>query len=107
MKKETDNFSRVGAVILAAGKGTRLKCVDKPKVMLELNGRPMISYTVETLKKIPLTPTQICLVVGFCKEKVMDYFGDKVSYAEQAQQLGTAHAAYTGIKQIRYRTGRG
>lgn len=90
----------VGAVVLSAGKGTRLKCVDIPKVMLMLGDKPIVGYAVETLKQLGLTKEQICLVVGFCKEKVMDYFGDQVTYAIQEEQKGTAHATYTGMKKL-------
>ncbi len=90
----------IGAVILAAGKGTRLGCTDRPKVMMELNGRPMVDYTVETLEKIGFTPERIVLVVGFQKEKVMDYFGSRVTFAHQTEQLGTGHAAYTGMQAL-------
>ncbi|HRY36758.1 MAG TPA: sugar phosphate nucleotidyltransferase [Candidatus Magasanikbacteria bacterium] len=91
------NLNNIGVVILSAGKGTRLGCTDKPKVMLEIGGRPIVSYLVETLKNMGFEREQICLVVGFCKEKVIEYFDGKVIYAEQKELLGTAHAAYTGI----------
>lgn len=91
------DLSNFGAVILSAGKGTRLGCTDKPKVMMEIGGKPIVSYIVETLIKMGLQREQICLVVGFCKEKVTEYFDGKAIYAEQKELLGTAHAAYTGI----------
>jgi UDP-N-acetylglucosamine pyrophosphorylase len=91
------SLSNVAVVILAAGRGTRLGCIDKPKVMLELGGKPMVAHTVETLQKLGFGKDQICLVVGFQKEKVKEHFGDVVTYADQDQQLGTAHAAYTGM----------
>jgi len=91
------NQEKIGAVILAAGRGTRLNCVDKSKVMLEIGGEPIVSYIIETLKSAGFKKEQICLVVGFQKEKVMEYFGDAVSYAVQDEQNGTAHAAYTGM----------
>lgn len=94
------NISKVAAVILAAGKGTRLNCVDKPKVMLEIGGQPIISYAVETLKKIGFNREQICLVVGFKKELIEDFFKDQVTYVTQEERLGTAHAAYLGIKNL-------
>jgi bifunctional UDP-N-acetylglucosamine pyrophosphorylase/glucosamine-1-phosphate N-acetyltransferase len=87
----------VGAVVLAAGKGTRLGCTDIPKVMLEIGGKPIVAFTVEMLESLGLSSEQIVLVVGFQKEKVMEYFGDRVTYALQAEQQGTAHAAYTGM----------
>lgn len=94
------NINKIGAVILAAGKGTRLNCTDMPKVMKEIGGKPIVSYTVETLKKMNLKQNQICLVVGFKKEKVQEYFTDTVSYAVQEEQKGTAHASYIGIKSL-------
>ncbi len=93
----TIDFNKIGAVILAAGRGKRLNCTDIPKVMLELNNRPIVSYIVETLEKIGLPKKNICLVVGFQKQKVIDYFGADYCYAEQKELLGTAHAAYTGM----------
>lgn len=92
------DLSKVGAVIMSAGKGTRLNCTDKPKVMLEIAGKPIVSYAVSTLQSVGFKKEQICLVVGFKKEQVQDYFKNNVSYAIQDQQLGTAHAAYVGMK---------
>lgn len=94
------NLDKVGVVVLAAGKGTRLNCVDKPKVMLEIGGKPIVSYAIETLKKVGFTKEQIALVVGFKREQIIDYFKDEVSYAVQGEQLGTGHAAYVGIKSL-------
>jgi len=92
------NIEKIGAVILGAGKGSRLGCTEIPKVMKEIGDKPIVSYTVETLKKMNLSKDQICIVVGFKKEKVKEYFQENVSYAEQKEQKGTAHASYVGIK---------
>lgn len=94
------NLSKVGVVIMSAGKGTRLNCTDKPKVMLEIGGKPIVSYAVSTLKNLGFKNNQICLVVGFKKEQVQDYFKDEVVYGVQEEQLGTAHAAYVGMKSL-------
>ncbi len=93
-------LNNAGAVVLAAGKGTRLNCVDKPKVMCEIGGQPIASYIVATLKKCGFTPENIYLVVGFHQEKIREYFGDQVSYVTQEELKGTAHAAFTGMKQL-------
>ncbi len=93
-------WSKIGVVILAAGKGTRLGCVDKPKVMSEIGGRPIVAYTVETLLSLGLGREQICLVVGFCQNKIREYFGESVVYPEQAEQRGTAHAAFVGMQTL-------
>lgn len=90
----------IGAVVLAAGKGTRLGCTDIPKVMLEIEGKPLVAYTVETLESLGFPPAHIVLVVGFKKEKVIEYFGDRVTYAVQEEQMGTAHAAHTGMLKL-------
>lgn len=93
-------FSNVAAVVLAAGRGSRLNCGEIPKVMCEIGGKPMISYTVETLKKLGLTSEHICLVVGYQKHKVEEFFGNEVLFAHQQELLGTAHAAYTGMQKL-------
>lgn len=87
-------------MVLAAGRGTRLNCENEPKVMLTIGGQPIVSYIVATLGKMGFNKEQICLVVGFKKEKVMEYFGEAVSYAAQQEQKGTAHAAYVGMKSL-------
>jgi bifunctional UDP-N-acetylglucosamine pyrophosphorylase/glucosamine-1-phosphate N-acetyltransferase len=68
--------------------------------MLEIGGKPIVSYIIETLKSAGLKKEQICLVVGFQKEKVIEYFGDTVSYTVQEEQKGTAHAAFVGMKSL-------
>lgn len=93
--------NNVGVVILAAGRGTRLNCTDKPKVMCEIGGKPIVSYAVETLKTMGFSKDQICLVVGFRKDTVKEYFGGTVTYADQDEQLGTAHAAWVGMQKIK------
>ncbi|MFB6181385.1 MAG: sugar phosphate nucleotidyltransferase [Candidatus Magasanikbacteria bacterium] len=94
------NNHQVASVILAAGKGTRLNCTEIPKVMLKLNGKPMVEHTVENLEEAGFSSQEIIMVVGFQKEKVKEYFGDRVKYANQKEQLGTAHAAFKGMKQL-------
>jgi len=95
-----NQLNSIGVVVLAAGRGTRLGCIDQPKVMLEVGGQPIVSYIVQTLKNLGFSREQIVLVVGFGKEKVYDYFGETVSYSVQEEQLGTAHAAYIGMKKF-------
>lgn len=90
----------IGFVILSAGQGTRLGCTDMPKVMLPIGGRPIVSYTVEMLERAGAPKDRIVLVLGFQKEKVEAHFGGRVSYAVQDEQLGTAHAAYAGMKSL-------
>lgn len=94
------SLNNIGAVVLAAGKGSRLNCADSPKVMLKIGGRPIVSYIVDTLRQAGFNQKQICLVVGFQKEQVREHFGDSVNYAIQEEQNGTAHAAYVGMRAL-------
>lgn len=92
--------NNIGVVILAAGRGSRLKCDHIPKVMCEIGGKPIVSYVVETLEEMQIPPSHVVMVIGYQKHKVTEYFGDRVSYAVQEELKGTAHAAYTGIKEL-------
>lgn len=94
------NNTDVAAVILAAGKGTRLNCEEIPKVMLKLNKKPMVEYTVENLKDTGFSKEDIMMVVGFRKNKVKNYFDNRVQFTDQDNQLGTAHAAFKGMKSL-------
>lgn len=78
------------AIVLAAGKGTRMKS-DKCKVMHEVLHKPMIGHIVESLKKANVE--RIVVVVGHGAESVKEYLKDGVEYALQEPQLGTGHAA--------------
>ena len=73
-------------IILAAGKGTRIGAVDKPKVLLELAGRPMIEHLLSHIVGRPIA------VVGFGADLVKQQLGERVDYALQTEQLGTGHA---------------
>ena len=84
-------MKKTAAIILAAGKGTRMKS-DKPKVIFELAGKPMINRVVETANKI--NSDLIAIVVGYMKEQVIDVVpkNDNIRFIEQVQQNGTGHA---------------
>lgn len=84
-------MENIKAVVLAAGKGTRLQTegVDLPKVMREALGKPLLHYVLEGLGFI--NKEDITIVVGYKKEKVTDYFSG-YGFAVQAEQLGTGHA---------------
>lgn len=81
-------------VILAAGKGTRMKS-ELPKVLHPILGIPMINYVIDTAKKIG--SDQIVVVVGHQYQKVIDtlnnyYKESNFNYCIQEPQLGTADA---------------
>ena len=80
------------AVILAAGLGKRLAAitVDKPKVLVKIGNKTLIEHTLAKLRGLGIT--QIALVVGYKGEMVRKVVGDNVTYYEQKERLGTAHA---------------
>ncbi|MEW6349150.1 MAG: bifunctional UDP-N-acetylglucosamine diphosphorylase/glucosamine-1-phosphate N-acetyltransferase GlmU [Thermodesulfobacteriota bacterium] len=78
------------ALILAAGKGTRLKS-NLCKVLHEVAGRPMLAYVMEALLLAGVG--RVCVVVGHQAEAVRSLVsGYDVEFAEQDPQMGTAHA---------------
>ncbi len=84
------NKKEVFSVILGGGKGTRLNCVDCPKVLLEVAGRPMIRYVYDAVKQVS---DKIVVITGFHGEKLEEELkNEPVEFAHQAEQLGTAHA---------------
>ncbi len=80
-------------VIMAAGKGTRMKNSEKAKVMFEVAGKPMIQHVVDLA--VALNSSRIIAVVGFYRESVTTYVHrttPTVEFAVQEPQLGTGHA---------------
>lgn len=64
---------------------------DLPKVFHEILGEPMLTYVLETVKK--LKPSQTYLVVGHKRDLIMDYYKDwRIKFVNQEEQLGTGHA---------------
>lgn len=82
----------VAAIILAAGKGTRMKS-DLVKVMHGIGGSPMISWSVRAAKAAGAG--RVALVTGHQAEKVAALFSadNSIILATQKEQLGTGHAA--------------
>ena len=86
------------AVVLAAGKGTRMKS-DLPKVLVEICGRPMVEYVLDALAAAGIH--RVLLVVGYRSDLVCERLGaakraagliPAVTFVEQTEQLGTGHA---------------
>ena len=77
------------ALILAAGKGTRMKS-KLPKVLHQVGGVPMVEQVLQAVKAAG-TERQI-VVVGFGGEAVQEYLGDQAETVVQEKQLGTGHA---------------
>lgn len=81
------------AIILAAGKGTRMK-TEIPKCAYPILRKPMISYIVEKLENSSEVDEIVC-VVGYKKEVFYELLQNRVTFAVQEQQLGTANAVYS------------
>ena len=84
-------MARIKAVILAAGKGTRMKS-ELPKVIHEALGKPMVKYSIEAAMEAGAKVEDVCLVVGHKAEMVKEVVGPEVTYVLQKEQLGTGHA---------------
>jgi dTDP-glucose pyrophosphorylase len=90
------------AVVLAAGRGTRMKSLteDCPKPMLPLHGRPMLAHVVERMEEAGIR--DILLVTGYRAQLVEDYFEEhpparaRLRYRLQIPQDGTGSAARLG-----------
>ena len=87
------------AVILAAGKGTRMGelTAHVPKPMKEVDGKPILQYIVEGLRDAAGV-RDFFIVIGWCGHVIRDHFGDgsafdvRMAYGEQAVQDGTGKA---------------
>ena len=81
---------KLAAIILAAGKGTRMKS-DRHKVLHPIAGRAMIDYLLESVAA--LSPARTVMIVGALREQLETALaGRGVDFAVQKDQLGTAHA---------------
>nr|WP_037286037.1 bifunctional UDP-N-acetylglucosamine diphosphorylase/glucosamine-1-phosphate N-acetyltransferase GlmU [Saccharibacillus sacchari] len=77
------------AIVLAAGKGKRMKS-KLYKVLHPVCGKPMVGHVVNTVRLTNSERTVV--IVGHGAEDVQAYLGDQAEYALQAEQLGTGHA---------------
>ncbi|MFT5467709.1 MAG: dTDP-glucose pyrophosphorylase [Verrucomicrobiales bacterium] len=90
------------AVILAAGRGTRMKELtdEVPKPMIPVRGKPLLEYIIEGLAANGVT--KFLIVVGWRKEVIIDHFGKgtagkyEVEYVEQVRQDGTGKVVELG-----------
>ncbi len=79
----------LAAIILAAGKGTRMKS-DLPKVLHKISGQPMVQYVIEAIAEVGVA--KMTAVVGHGAEEVKAALDENVEFAMQSEQLGTGHA---------------
>lgn len=85
------DIKNFGVIILAAGKGTRMKS-DKLKVMHEIDRRPLIDYVMRDVEELKLNNKPV-VVVCDDDSAVQDYLGERAQYVVQKERLGTGHAA--------------
>lgn len=82
--------ANIHSLILAAGKGTRMKS-ELPKVVHPILGKPMVSYVIDAVKSVGSNRT--ILVTGFKSDLVKEILAkENVFFVEQTEQLGTGHA---------------
>lgn len=93
------------AVILAAGKGTRMSPITqtRPKPLIPVAGESCIKHII---KRLPKKIDEIVMVIGYKKDMIKESLGDnfdnrKISYVEQKEQLGTGHAIAQTEKKIK------
>ncbi len=91
---------KVKIVILAAGKGTRMKSAD-PKALAPLRGKHIIEHLLKSVLDSGIDPRPT-IVVGYEREQIMQELGDKYEYVVQEEQLGTAHALLAAQSTLKY-----
>lgn len=97
---QKDNPLNLAIVIMAAGKGTRLKS-RRPKVLHVIGGKPLLSHVIASASRL-VPVSDIFVVVGHESESVKNAIANSgVSFVLQAEQLGTGHAIQCSLDSIR------
>ena len=92
--------SKLAIVIMAAGKGTRLKS-RRPKVLHEVGGKSLLGHVIDAASKV-VAPGDIYAIIGHQADKVRAAVaGSGIRFVEQAEQRGTGHAIQTAASAIR------
>lgn len=92
-----NNLTHTAAVILAAGKGTRIGS-HLPKVLYPLAGRPMVRYILDTFSSVGIK--DIYVVTGFRSEDVQASISRRAFFVHQPNPLGTGHAVSCALNEI-------
>lgn len=95
-------MSKIHAVVLAAGQGTRMKS-KLYKVLHPVCGKPMVQHVVDTLASMRVE--DVIVVVGHGADAVRSTLGERVTYALQKEQLGTAHAVQQAVPFLQAKEG--
>ena len=91
-----DVSMKIDIVILAAGRGTRMKS-ELPKVLTPVAGKPIIHHLIESIKELSAQPI---LVVGHKAEEVMSAVGERARFVFQREQKGTGHAVAEALSAL-------
>jgi bifunctional UDP-N-acetylglucosamine pyrophosphorylase / glucosamine-1-phosphate N-acetyltransferase len=108
--EKTHMSSTYATVVLAAGKGTRMRS-NLPKVLHQVAGVPLLAHVLNAIDAISLAPsfipfqavlTEHCpiVVVGHGAEHIAASFGERCRYAIQEEQLGTGHAVLMAREEV-------
>jgi bifunctional UDP-N-acetylglucosamine pyrophosphorylase/glucosamine-1-phosphate N-acetyltransferase len=85
---------QLAIVIMAAGKGTRLKS-NRPKVLHEVGGKPLLAHVIQAASQV-VPPSDIFVIIGHHAEKVRSALASTgVQFIVQGEQRGTGHAIQT------------
>ena len=95
--------NNIMAIVMAAGKGTRMKS-KKSKLVQKIYGKEIVKRAVENAEKAGVK--DIVAVVGYQKEEVMATLGDSVKYAFQEEMLGTGHAVMQAKEYLKGKKGK-
>jgi len=93
-----NNAEKIKIVILAAGHGKRMRS-ELPKVLISLNGKPLLAHVLDSVKKSGIDDKP-AIVVGQQRELVIKTLGDGYLYIIQEDQLGTGHAVMAARKML-------
>lgn len=88
----------LAVIVLAAGRSKRMR-TEIPKALHKAGGKCLIDRVMDAVKAV--SPSSVHVVVGYEKEQIMAHLGDSVSYAEQKELLGTGHAAWQAVPNLK------
>lgn len=90
-------MSSLAVVVLAAGKGTRMKS-NRAKVLHPLCGQPMMGHLLRAAER--LSPARLLVVIGRDAEQVREGFAGRAEFVLQAEQRGTGHAVLQAMPKL-------
>ncbi|RMF06623.1 MAG: galactokinase [Candidatus Neomarinimicrobiota bacterium] len=104
-QQNLNRFHEITPVILAGGKGTRLRSVvsDRPKALAQVNGRPFLSVLLDQLLAFGFQRVVLC--VGYRSDQIIDTFGSTyqsldIIYSRETVPLGTGGAILSALPMI-------